>query len=107
MDRRVLNKQLKSYMKEMNLPYLPMTDLRILSNQLYDNQQTNREFYYSHLAEDLHLPKEKEVIKTNINEEIKAELPNTDQELINRFVNALNEDKELKVELMHRLKELI
>lgn len=107
MDRRVLNKQLKSYMKEMDLPYLPMTDLRILSNQLYDNQQTNREYYYSHLAEDLHLPKEKEVIKTNINEEIKAELPNTDQELINRFVNALNEDKELKVELMHRLKEFI
>ncbi len=106
MDRRILNKQIYHYLEANDIPHINMSQLRKWSHQIYKDKITNREYFYSQMAKDIKLPNNTNLITSKINLEIKESLPNDKQNQVDKLVDALNNDEELKMKLIHKLKEL-
>lgn len=87
-----------------------MVELKSFSNMKYDENLTNREYYYTNYCIPEEIIEISHLQQHNIAEfqqEIRASLPDPNQLLANEFIAAINEDEDLKMELIDRLKELL
>ena len=109
-DRRVLTRNLTDTLKQLNLPHITMVELKAFSNMKYDDNLTNREYYYTNYCtpeEIIEQLQPQQPNSTEFQQEIRASLPDPNQILANEFIAAINEDEDLKMELIDRLKELL
>ena len=108
MDRRVLSRDLDNLLNKCKLKHITFRDIQVYGRELSDDDLTKGELFYSNLSTPYLLPDNDERMKAgSICKELQETLPTTDQQTVNRFVDALKDDKELKMELMTRLKELL
>lgn len=109
-DRRVLTRNLTETLRQLDLPHITMVELKSFSNMKYDENLTNREYYYTNYCIPEEIIEISHLQQPNIAEfqqEIRASLPDPNQLLANEFIAAINEDEDLKMELIDRLKELL
>lgn len=109
-DDRVMKKNFQKLMEQASLSELTLVKLKNFGQKQNDKKDTNASLYYEDLEEILQLPERKEDFKDIMRKkksmqikEIFTENLNVEKGMMNELVGALNDDPDLKQELLNKL----
>lgn len=109
-DDRSMKKYFQKLMEQASLSELTLVKLKNFGQKQNDKKDTNASLYYEDLEEILHLPERKEDFKDIMRKkkslqikEIFTENLNVEKGMMNDLVCALNDDPDLKQELLNKL----
>ncbi len=109
-DDRAMKKYFQKLMEQASLSELTLVKLKNFGQKQNDKKDTNASLYYEDLEEILHLPERKEDFKDIMRKkkslqikEIFIENLNVEKGMMNDLVCALNDDPDLKQELLNKL----